>query len=372
MSQRLATPDTEADRQIAHVLDERPPRGFVVVAGAGSGKTTSLVKALARVATTRGPTLRRRGQKVACITYTEVAAAEIEREVGAGPEVHVSTIHSFLWTVVRSFESDIGVWMRETTQAKLDKAKGTRAERYRAQLQALDGVERFTYGFAGDAGRGRLNHNDVLRMVPELILARPLLARVVAASFPYVFVDESQDTQKDVVACLKVVARAAEGRMALGFFGDPMQRIYPEGAGAIEREHGWEEITKPENFRSSRRVLQVVNRVRAEPQQIPGLPPEHRREGETWFFVLPADSRRDTSLERIRAWLTEHSDGDWTAQSASRPKVLMIMHEMAARRLGFHGLFEAFRGSGGPGSLTSAFSEGTAWPLLPFTEPFFP
>jgi DNA helicase-2/ATP-dependent DNA helicase PcrA len=58
-------------------LDQKPIHSFVMTAGAGSGKTTSLVKALAHLAATKGPQFRQRGQRVACITYTEVAVGEI-------------------------------------------------------------------------------------------------------------------------------------------------------------------------------------------------------------------------------------------------------------------------------------------------------
>ena len=44
-----------------------------MIAGAGSGKTTSLVKALDYIAKTQGERLKRQSQRVACITYTKVA-----------------------------------------------------------------------------------------------------------------------------------------------------------------------------------------------------------------------------------------------------------------------------------------------------------
>ena len=84
-----------------------------MIAGAGSGKTTSLVKALAHLSRARAPALRRRGQKIACITYTEVAVGEIWSDVGNDALFHVSTIHSFLWTVVHPFQGrslPVGRW----------------------------------------------------------------------------------------------------------------------------------------------------------------------------------------------------------------------------------------------------------------------
>jgi len=389
---RANAPDTDADVEIRELLDETPRRAFVVIAGAGSGKTTSLVKALAHVARQHGPALRSRGQKVACITYTEIAASEIAEDVGAGPLVHVSTIHSFLWTLVRPFQKEVVAWVADKIDRKIAEAEETlqserakeptkeRArldiERYKRHKDLLPNVEQFRYGIGADYGRGVLGHGDILQLVPAMMVEKPLFARTVAARFPYVFVDESQDTTSGVVDALKAVAKMADGQMSLGFFGDPMQRIYPEGTGDIELEDGWARVEKPENFRSSERVLRVVNAVRADAdglKQVSGLPEKQRREGETWFFVLPADDHRQESLARARAWLTENGNaGDWSAESAHGAKVLMILHEMAARRLEFHPLWEAFHQVGRGSSLDRAFDEGVAWPLRPFQQAILP
>ncbi|MGO7205254.1 ATP-dependent helicase, partial [Rhizobium ruizarguesonis] len=64
MTSRIGKPDTQADVDLRTALDTRPPTNFVMVAGAGSGKTTSLIKALAHLSQTRGRELRVRGQQI--------------------------------------------------------------------------------------------------------------------------------------------------------------------------------------------------------------------------------------------------------------------------------------------------------------------
>jgi DNA helicase II / ATP-dependent DNA helicase PcrA len=121
--------------------------------------------------------------------------------------------------------------------------------------------------------------------------------------------------------------------------------------------------------------LAVINRVRADADgltQVAGLPTEQRRPGEVYFFVLPADDNRTRNLELVRTWLTEHSEsGDWTEETSGRgAKILMIVHKMTARRLGFLNLYAAFHS---PGSrLGDSFNEGTAWPLTPFMNVILP
>ncbi|RQX05613.1 UvrD-helicase domain-containing protein [Micromonospora inaquosa] len=390
MTGRIDARDTDADRLIRDVLDRKGKAGFIITAGAGSGKTTSLVKALAHVTATRRTQLRARTQRIACITYTEVAAAEIHGDVHDDPLVYVSTIHSFLWDAVAPFQSDIGAWIKRQLAGKLDELGGkidkakapTKRDaltqdraRYQRQLDGLHSVRKFTYSVGPDYGRGQVGHADVLKMVPRMLLEQPLLAKVIATRFPIVFVDESQDTEEDVVASLIHMYRTVKSDFCLGFFGDPMQQIYPTGIGQVPAEPDWALINKPENFRSSRRVLEVVNRVRAAAdgnKQTPGRPDELTPEGHAYFIVLPADADRVASMDAVRRWLAHRTSSDaWSADGPDGVKILVAMHKLAARRLGFANLHAAFHPKNPP-ALATAFIEGTAWPITPFANVILP
>lgn len=210
MTRRIDSPDTEADRQLRICLDQQTASNFVMISGAGSGKTTSLVKALAHLNGTRGGLLRKRGQQIACITFTEIAVKEIQKDAGETKLFHISTIHSFLWTVVRSFHSDICEWAASRIRQRIAGAQEhlnrprTRAmtrtrlnediARLTAQLAHLPLVKKFTYGTGSNYSEGILGHEDVLRIGPALIEQYPMMRRVIAQRFPFVFVDESQDT----------------------------------------------------------------------------------------------------------------------------------------------------------------------------------
>ncbi len=340
----------------------------------------------------RGASLLAKTQRVACITYTEIAAREIHEEIGNDPLASVSTIHSFLWALAKPFQKDIGAWVAARIDEQIDTVlekqanykPGTRQttknkdqaelEKRQHQRVAVKQVKRWTYGIGADYSRGLVGHADVIKMVPEMILERPLLARLVARQFPFIFVDESQDTFPEVVQSLKHVWSLAGGKMCLGFFGDPMQQIYQQGVVSVSLESGWLNIDKPENFRSSRRVLACVNAVRSEGdslQQVSGLTEQH--EGEAFFLVLPSDDQRSERLELVRTWLDEHSSsGNWSRSAhEGGSKILMIVHRMAAKRLGFECLYSAFHDNKS-GSLGEAFDEGNAWPLTPFRDVILP
>jgi len=390
MTRRIDSPLTPADRELHALLDQGMPR-FTMISGAGSGKTTSLVKALAHIVETRGGELRRQGQQVACITYTVVAAREIYSDLAETPLAHVSTIHSFLWTVIKPFQNDIRAWVADDTRRIINKERAAaatktgmtkqravdRAARYEPILGELPHVQEFRYGTGRNYAQGLLGHSEILAMVPKLILDKPLLAKLVARRFPFVLVDESQDTFAEVVNALRHIADK-QPKFTLGFFGDPMQKIYTTGIGAIhvpEGPDGWSALTKPENFRSSLRILELINAIRASAGdalvQESGLPQADQRDGELTFVVLPTSENRSASLSHTLQSLQDQSTiGAWDDQDGlTSKKILVIAHRMAARRLGFDGLYEGFHASG---TLRDAFDEGTAWPLTVFRELLLP
>ncbi|MEG3158083.1 UvrD-helicase domain-containing protein [Lysobacter zhanggongensis] len=371
-------------------------RSFVMVAGAGSGKTTSLIKALSAVIDLHGPSLESRRQRVACITYTEIAAQEIWADVGNNPRIHVSTIHSFMWMLVRPFQGDIRKWVASRIEEKLGELDekisgyGPRVQqrtkdkdqrdvaRYQQSLERIDQVQSFTYGTGSDYTKGILGHDDVLRCATQFLDERPLFRTLLAQQFPFVFVDESQDTTGSVVSGLKRVAAQLQGKFCLGFFGDPMQRIYMTGAGRVEAEEGWATITKEENFRCPTSVLSVANAIRSNDD---GLVQTRGRiittpageevsfAGTARMFILPADDQRDENIAKVRAWVADrNADEAWRDGPV---KLLVIVHRMAARRLGFDNLYVAMN-SKAPGALKDGFLDATAWPLRPFMQMALP
>lgn len=393
MTSRAGKPDTEADRALRDCLTQTRLQNFVMVAGAGSGKTTSLVKALAHLEQTRGSELRQRGQRVACITYTEVAEREILADVRNVPLFHVSTIHSFLWTLIKPFQEDIRAWVidhvikktraLEAKQAAPRRHKRTlerdqgHIARLNEQVIALRAAKRFTYGTGTDYQKRVLGHETIITMVPELLLERPLLRKLVARRFPFVFVDESQDTNPDVVRALKAVATEAGGEFCLGFFGDPMQKIYPMGVGKIDQPDDWALIKKSENFRSSSNVLSVLNKIRAQSdglEQKPGHV-EHRpgSTGSAHLFVVPGDGKRDGRLMSVRRWMAKETQNPaWVQdEGADGVRILVIVHRMAARRLGFPVLYAALNDKV-PDSISNGFLDGTTWLVRPFLSLVLP
>ncbi|NOY16219.1 MAG: AAA family ATPase [Gammaproteobacteria bacterium] len=396
MTSRLGKPDTKADLTLRVRLSEEGTRHFIMIAGAGSGKTTSLIKALNYLKQSRGHQMQRQAQQIACITYTDKAVNEISGDVGQDPLFHVSTIHSFLWSVIKPFQSDLHAWVRQRLAEKIDEAQTkidkprvrpatiekerAKIERYKHQLEVVDTVKQFTYGTGSDYAKGILGHSDILRLGPSLITKHALMRKVVAQRFPVIFVDESQDTEPDFVSALKALAESALPEFCLGFFGDPVQKIYMTGVGHIRPEENWISIEKPENFRCPVSVLNVINRIRAEADglvQTGGRMIDQDGVLEAVqaarLFILPADNRRAERLVHVRTWLSEHNnDPLWQSdEEEGDVRMLVIVHRMAASRLGFQNIYSALNDKA-PENLKSGLTDGTAWIVRPFIRYLLP
>lgn len=399
MSSRAQQPDTQADVDLRLCLESQPPTSFNMVAGAGSGKTTSLIKGLASILAIHGERLRLRRQRVACITYTEIAAGEIWADVGNNPLVHVSTIHSFLWSIARGFQQDIAAWVanridERITELQHDAANfGPRVQqktrdknarditRYEQQREAITQVRSFTYGTGSDYAKGILGHDDVIKMASQLMIQRPLFRTLVAQQFPFVFVDESQDTFPIIVEALMAVQQQEQARFCLGFFGDPMQRIYPTGIGTVPKPDDWRAIPKPENFRSPTSILNLANAIRREGDELVQIGGRKEKNGDqevpvigtARLFVLPTDAHRDERVAQVRAWIANANDDElWQpADENDLVKMLVIVHRMAAKRLGFGDLYAALNDKA-PEAFKNGFLDASAWPLRPLVAFLLP
>lgn len=316
-------------------LDEG--RSFRLEAGAGAGKTYSLDKALRRLIDRRGPELLRRGQQVACITYTNVAKDEIISRIQAHPAVRPETIHGFCWSILQDFQSTLRALVPalEGWAERLEPVGGIGARRVHYELG---------YPSVGDH-QVTLRHDDVLALMIQA-LAYPKFRLVMTARYPILLIDEYQDTDAGFVDGIKAWFLDTGQGPQLGLFGDHWQKIYGEGCGLVEHA-ALEVIDKNANFRSTDTIVQVLNRMRPElPQMVrdPALPGEAR----VFHTNLWPGVRRtgqggghwtgDTSPEAARAYFAhiKHRLGaeGWDF-AVGKTKVLMLSHSVLAREQGY-------------------------------------
>ncbi|MBB6580915.1 UvrD-helicase domain-containing protein [Ralstonia solanacearum] len=354
------TLDDHVEEELARFLSLEKPTSFFLFAGAGSGKTRSLVNALNHLAKTYRDTLRLRGRQVAVITYTNAACDEIKRRTQYDLLFVVSTIHSFAWSRIQGLNTDIRAWLKDNLQreiadlqaeekkgrpgTKASAARQAQIESKQRRLDRLADTKTFTYNPNGDnRERNALNHSEVIKIFSTFLLAKPLMQRIFVEKFPFLLIDESQDTSRALIDALLLVQNAHADRFCLGLVGDTMQRIYPDGKERIESEipQSWATPEKKLNHRCPRRIVRLINQIRGGADNHKQEPRDDRPEGWTRLFVFPVDTPEKPVLEqRVRDYMaTLTGDQDWT--DASKCKILTLEHHMAARRMGFLQMFEA-------------------------------
>lgn len=112
--------DDHVDEEIEKCFDARYPKSFFTFAGAGSSKTRSLINALTFLDQKIGSDLLAYSKQVAVITYTNAACDEISRRMQYKSIFAVSTIHSFLWELIKNYQSDIKEWIQTHIMSDLE------------------------------------------------------------------------------------------------------------------------------------------------------------------------------------------------------------------------------------------------------------
>lgn len=350
--------DDHVDAEIAACLDFAAPKSFFLFAGAGSGKTRSLVTALQHIQNSLSERLKVKGQRVGVITFTNAASDEIKRRLLFDPLIDVRTIHSFAWSLIEGLNHDIREWLlidlaADIAQLQAEEAKGRagtkasgerlrRIESKTKRLQNLPNIKRFVYSPTGDnRGRDALNHSEVLQLTAHFLQSKPAMQSILVGRYPILLIDESQDTNKNLIDALFAVEAALKGKFILGLLGDMMQRIYSDGKEGLGQDlpADWATPGKTLNYRCPKRIVQLINKVRSTTDKQHQEPRSTAVEGFVRLFILPSDhANKPAAEEGIAEYMAKiTADAKWNEPAAI--KTLTLEHRMAAARMGFLDMF---------------------------------
>ncbi|CAI8883339.1 DNA helicase [Pseudomonas sp. IT-232MI5] len=377
----------DADTIMQACLNLADPKSFFLYAGAGSGKTHSLVEAIRELKSRERERLTFEGRRIAVITYTNAACDEILRRLEFDPLVEVSTIHAFAWCLIQGFDNEIREWLRiklpqdiEKIEGELARSRGdnktSRANRRKLQskirrLENLDEITKFIYSPTGDnRERQALNHDEVIKLTAAFVSERPLLD-VLVDRYPVVLIDESQDTHAPVMEAFLKVQQLAKTRFCLGLLGDTMQQIYGHGVTRLDKAipGDWLKPEKVVNRRCPRRVVELINVIRSTADTHQQTPMPDAIEGLVRMYCISENQQAPNLEEGIAhsmAALT--GDGEWATGPEGR-KTLILEHKMAGRRMGFEKLFTPLHAVE---HLQTGLLDGTLPALRVFSEGVLP
>jgi DNA helicase II / ATP-dependent DNA helicase PcrA len=299
-------------------------RSFLVEAGAGAGKTTTLGEALEYSIKTQGAELARKGRRIACITFTNVAKRKMTERINDNSLVTVATIHDFLWTIIKGFGAELWLQILEYNRSLSKPEDLSEIIVPPTPIQYLDRRR---------LHRGEISHDEVIDLALRMTTKYPKLTRLIADRYPIIFVDEYQDTSpKTIKLLLDHLAGSGGQNCIVGLFGDSMQKIYPSGQGAVTHDK-LTLITKHENYRCSPPVVDVLNKIRPDLQQeaVGG-----NKEGEVHLFLNSALPVGQARFEAARAHIYGLS---WSEETTN---YMMLTHRGIAGTLDYQKLLQAY------------------------------
>ena len=324
-------------------------KNFILQGGAGSGKTYSLVS-LIKELFRENPSY-----KILCITFTNNAVAEILSRVDNN-NLTVSTIHVFIWSLIKKYQNEIKkvlVSLINADSKKYKKPQGIEGEitiDYFSD-KYVDYDEYYSMTPKND-NKVKISHDDILAVAEKLFENYSKLSDILKDIADYIFIDEYQDTDTLVINILLIHLKKSKKQNIIGFFGDSMQAIYDGGVGDIykylEEERGvkdyeLEVIRKEQNRRNPKAVIDIANKFRNDGLiQIPSsdirAPNMYNREvieGSVKFLYGSSNINYDIIKKHdiFKSW--DFSNGQDT-------KELRLTHRLNAKSAGFENLYNLY------------------------------
>lgn len=338
--------ETAASQALDAVLEHLTAgKSFRLEAGAGAGKTWTLVSSLAHLIAIGGSKYAQKNQQIACITFTRVAKQEIDSRINGHAAVYTDTIHGFCWSSLKIYQKHLlcclgqmDYWRTELEQASV--ANNCKIEYSLGRRK----IEREHIS---------LGHDDVIRLM-ALSMDSPKFRKILSIRFPFILIDEYQDTNALFIDSVKRNFLDHASGPVFGFFGDHWQRIYGSNAcGKIEHPNV-SYIGKGANFRSVRVIVECLNRMRPQLTQEAAHGDEAgsvsvfhtndwdglRRDGGRgghWKGDTPEEVSH-AYLARVRSMLAQ---AGWQFEPP-HTKILMLTHSVLAKEQGYPTLMDLF------------------------------
>lgn len=333
----------ELEQIIHHIKSNH---NFLLSGGAGCGKTFSLVQVVEYILANY-PT-----KKVACVTYTNAAVNEIKHRI-CSDNLIVSTIHDFLWNCISNYQFEI----RESLVHLINNNN----------LRVVDTIELpinnnffikdgdylpIEYKDYLSVSNGVISHDEVLLLANYMFLTYPKLCDFIKGTYPFILIDEYQDTNPLVIEIfLTAFEKNPKRKCCIGLFGDSMQAIYDNVIGNIQKytypNGNVYEVKKEQNRRCPLSVINLANKLRLDglvqlPSNdinAPNMINDHIKNGKILFLYSQKDSFTE---DDARTYLI-NKEG-WSFNDPSTTKELNLTNKLIASNSGFPTLLEIHSG----------------------------
>jgi DNA helicase-2/ATP-dependent DNA helicase PcrA len=399
---------------------------FIFDAGAGSGKTYALIESLRFLINKFGMQLKLNNQKIACVTYTNIATEQISSRLGNSELVDVSTIHELLWQLIKNhpeelliihieklnyeikrlsfdllnaddekiekifrafrhlsevlknsfyvyvieikdkfykaydknskdfraeFESDLNEYpnvLKSVVNFKKLVSTIYKVDNYKKCLDKIESNECLIVKYDSNYNTDLLHkmiisHDTLIEYAERMIREYPLLKKIIIDTYPYVFIDEYQDTNPLVIKItqqLSLYSKSIKRPICIGYFGDIAQNIYDVGVGSnIENKHpNLSKIKKEFNRRSYTEIIDIINKIRSDEIEQKSIY-EDSNGGDFQFFAN--DSTSKDKFELLNDFIASHK-ALWKISKNNKLNCLVLTNKIVAKLSGFENIYNVF------------------------------
>lgn len=185
--------------------------------------------------------------------------------------------------------------------------------------------------------RMRISHDTLLEYAFTIINRYDLLKQMIIDKYPYIFIDEYQDTNEYVVKVMNVLQEYSEKinhKIFIGYYGDSVQNIYEDGIGnniTLLHKH-LREIDKEFNRRSTQEIIDVANNIRSD-RIIQSSIFKDCYGGTVKFYAGNA--------EDVKAFVNQYVK-QWTVSKENPLNCFMLTNKSVATYSGFENIYNLF------------------------------
>ncbi|WP_314339827.1 UvrD-helicase domain-containing protein [Leptotrichia wadei] len=320
-------------------------QNFILTGGAGSGKTYSLISLIQEIGRMYP------NKSIVCITYTNNAVAEIKSRI-SNDKLFVSTIHEFLWKIIKKYQKELKETIIELIYSEEEKYKKFTLPKDNLEKNEMKiNLEYFLnseivydeYYSLKSEEDSKIGHDEVLLIAEKMFEKYSKLCDILKDNANFIFIDEYQDTSEEVANIFLNHINKSKKENIIGFFGDSMQSIYDSGIGNI-KDDSLKRINKIQNRRSSLKVIELTNKLRDDGiKQIPSKNTKETNIDEKTGKIKEGNVKFIYSNNNILEELKKtYIFNDCDFKNTLNTKELRLTHKLNAENSGFKELYNLY------------------------------
>ena len=314
----------------------------ILEGGAGSGKTYSLISLIETLI------IKSSEIKIVCITYTNNAVAEIKSRID-NENLWVSTIHEFIWHVIKKYQKEIKnelvLLINDEIIKEFKKPKDLENNLITIDYFNNIDVEYDEYYSMNPNAENKIkiSHDHILILAEKMFDKYKKLSDILKDIANCIFVDEYQDTSPYIAKILLEHLKKSKKKNVIGFFWDSMQSIYDEGVGDLNK-YKLKKIVKKQNRRNPRIVIEIANKFRNDKiTQIPSKDKNAPNMDENGVIIegnikfIYGKEQEDINFLKNKALFKP-----WNFLNGEQTKELRLTHKYNAEMAGFKKLYDLY------------------------------